>query len=230
MNPPPISPILSTIEDAYAEIRRRHPDAGPAAIVVYLDQRSWGSITFNAWTVAGNGSKLDQIHINSALLQDPPALLGTLIHEACHSIARTRKIQDVSRGGRYHNHHFKQIAEELGLTTDTHPTIGITTGNLLPEIEQTYSETLIDLYANLTLYQELPGYRPGNQPAEDQDDQTPEEDEKEEPNKNRQIKAVCQCEPPRIIRASRSTLEAAPIICGACAANFDVYTTKKDRQ
>ena len=42
-------------------------------------------------------------------------VLGTLLHEAAHALAHARGIKDTSRQGRYHNKHFKTLAEELGL-------------------------------------------------------------------------------------------------------------------
>lgn len=38
--------------------------------------------------------------------------------------------------------------------------------------------------------------------------------------KNRQLKAVCSCETPRILRASRATFEQGRIICGVCDEEF----------
>jgi hypothetical protein len=39
-------------------------------------------------------------------------------------------------------------------------------------------------------------------------------------SKGRLVKAVCQCNPPRIIRAARNTLQVAPIRCAACGGEF----------
>jgi hypothetical protein len=38
--------------------------------------------------------------------------------------------------------------------------------------------------------------------------------------KNRQLKAVCDCETPRIIRGSAKLFEQGPIVCGLCEAEF----------
>lgn len=40
--------------------------------------------------------------------------------------------------------------------------------------------------------------------------------------KNRQLKAVCACEPARILRASKATFEAGSIICGVCEEEFNL--------
>jgi len=40
--------------------------------------------------------------------------------------------------------------------------------------------------------------------------------------KTRQLKAVCECDPPRILRASKTVLEGGPIICGICEAEFNL--------
>ena len=49
------------------------------------------------------------------LRRSPREVLGTLLHEAAHALAHARGIKDTSRQGRYHNKHFKTLAEELGL-------------------------------------------------------------------------------------------------------------------
>jgi len=42
-------------------------------------------------------------------------VLATLLHEAAHSVGWQRGIKQTSRQGRYHNHRFQTVAEELGL-------------------------------------------------------------------------------------------------------------------
>jgi hypothetical protein len=49
------------------------------------------------------------------LAQGPEMVLETLLHEAAHGVADARKIKDTSRGNRYHNQKFVELAEELGL-------------------------------------------------------------------------------------------------------------------
>ncbi|MEU6965113.1 hypothetical protein [Streptomyces chrestomyceticus] len=43
---------------------------------------------------------------------------------------------------------------------------------------------------------------------------------KKEKEDRNYIKAVCQCEPPAVIRVSPKTLERRNIMCGDCAKNF----------
>lgn len=42
--------------------------------------------------------------------------IDTMLHEMCHLYCREHGIKEVSRGGKYHNGRFKQIAEAHGLT------------------------------------------------------------------------------------------------------------------
>lgn len=42
----------------------------------------------------------------------------------------------------------------------------------------------------------------------------------------RQIKCVCQCEPPRIVRMPKSGIEAGPILCGLCEQDFAPEVTE----
>ena len=47
-------------------------------------------------------------------------VLDTLIHEMVHLYCRENGIQEVSRGGKYHNGKFKEIAEEHTVILSTH--------------------------------------------------------------------------------------------------------------
>lgn len=40
--------------------------------------------------------------------------------------------------------------------------------------------------------------------------------------KNRQLKATCDCSPARILRGSAKTFEQGPILCGICDAEFEL--------
>jgi hypothetical protein len=91
----------------------------------------------------------------------PPEVLGTLLHEAAHGLAKTRGIKDTSRQGRFHNLRYKALAEELGLIAD--PSRRPSPGERLPYLRVRLRPT---------------------------------------------------------IRAVRSTLELAPITCGACGEPF----------
>ncbi len=55
---------------------------------------------------------------------DIEEILDTLIHEMIHIYCREKNIQDVSRGGSYHNGRFKALAESKGLVCIKTPKYG----------------------------------------------------------------------------------------------------------
>lgn len=58
-----------------------------------------------------------ELNIAAEVLDYPlEELLDTILHEMVHLFCREKGIQEVSRGGKYHNRKFKTIAEAHGLT------------------------------------------------------------------------------------------------------------------
>lgn len=81
-------------------------------ITIQSSSRSYGHYTlYDAWSVKGEGYK--EINIAAGTLNRPiEYTVCTLLHEMCHQYNNEIiNIQDCSRGGTYHNKHFKQAAE-----------------------------------------------------------------------------------------------------------------------
>ena len=58
-----------------------------------------------------------ELNIAAEVLNFPiEETLDTMLHEMCHLYCRENGIKEVSRGGKYHNKKFKEIAEAHGLT------------------------------------------------------------------------------------------------------------------
>ena len=72
-------------------------------------------------------------------------VLGLLLHEAAHAVARERGIKDASRQGRYHNRQFKANAEELGLDVAPDPPFGWTSTTVPAATAARYAGTLATL-------------------------------------------------------------------------------------
>ena len=72
-------------------------------------------------------------------------VLATLAHEAAHSVAWQRGINDTSRQGRYHNHRFQKVAEELGLQVQRDSAFGWTQTDLRASTAAAYSGVLKEL-------------------------------------------------------------------------------------
>ena len=198
------SPILKVLEDLWLEIRRWHPDIPPAVIIIASGTDGkhprWGYHAPGRWNV--NGQQYAEVMISGeGLRRTPDEVLGTLLHEAAHALAHARGIKDTSRQGRYHNKHFKTLAEQLGLAAGHDPRNGWSATTITDVTRIAYARQLADLAQAMTLW------RHGETttgPATRR-------------NSNF-IAAVCPCG--RSIRVAASTLAEAPITCQACGGDF----------
>lgn len=146
----------------------------------------------------------DEILIAGERLADgAEEVFHTLLHEAAHQLATVRGISDTSRGGRYHNDRFADVAAEVGLdcTKGTH---GWAETTLTMEAAAKYAKAIAKLAAGLTAYR---------QPEADRDRAT------------RQQSGRLECPCGRIIRASAKTIEEGPIVCGVCESPFYIEVT-----
>ena len=136
------------------------------------------------------------------LRRTPDEVLGTLLHEAAHALAHARGIKDTSRQGRYHNKHFKTLAEAARPGRRARPRA--TAGPPPPSPTSPASPTPAsshDLTEAMTLWRH----------GETTTGPTTRR------NSNL-IAAICPCG--RSIRVAASTLAEAPITCQACDEDF----------
>ena len=85
-------------------------------ITIYATPRAYGHFTLseNTWVSANGGTH--EINIDAGTLGRPiKNVVATLLHEMVHYYNYIHHISDCSRGGKYHNHHFKEAAEAHGL-------------------------------------------------------------------------------------------------------------------
>ena len=127
-------------------------------------------------------------------------MLGTLLHEAAHGLAQARSIQDTSRGGRYHNRRYAQLARELGLEVTSVQPIGWTATTVPDTTAAAYAGQLEGLAAALVLWRRQ-DHRIGTGPRS-----------------RNLLAATCLCG--RRIRAAKATLAEAPILCALCENPF----------
>ena len=86
-------------------------------ITIQSTPRAYGHVSVNSiWTVNGE-EKRRELNIGAGTLDRPiEYTVATLLHEMCHMYNDTvLNVQDCSRGGMYHNKHFKATAESVGL-------------------------------------------------------------------------------------------------------------------
>jgi hypothetical protein len=136
------------------------------------------------------------------LQRGPVDVLGTLLHEAAHSLAHARKVSDTSRQGRYHNRRYATLARELGLDVAHVQPIGWSATSVLKPTATRYAEVLGELDAGLVLWRRAEQAAPAGS------------------GQSRNALA-CSCACGRRIRVARSVLEQAPILCGACTQLFE---------
>jgi len=155
-------------------------------------------------------------------------VLQTMLHEAAHVMAKVRDIQDTSRQGRWHNAKFKDLAVELGLEhkrDQADKSHGFSFVTLTETTIARYTDLLDELDREIHLVVNLPIWLGGTE-----DDTEAEGGEKigqgKKPGKgegssSNNLKCVCRCETPRIIRVSRKVLEEAGIMCRECGEDFE---------
>ena len=233
----PASQLVAAIEAVWAEIRRRHPEV-PAVIVTVgagsigaprgtLQARPLrrGALAPRRRPSAGASAPtaaVAELFVGGeGLAREPVDVLGTLLHEAAHGLAATREIKDTSRAGAYHNRRYKQLAEELGLTIERHPTIGWTTTTVPAATAAAYAREVEQLRAAIAHVRESEhdarrGGRAGT-PSGDE----PGESAGEDAGDGRSAPTyLCACQPPRRLRMAPTVYALAEVICGACEQPF----------
>lgn len=212
------SRIIAVLEHAWAQIRARHSDVPPVVVITGTGREARGYATlghFGAERWQHTEGRLPELFIAGELLAGLGGHTGgrtvvkTLLHEAAHGLAHTRRIKDCSRQNRYHNTRFAALARELGLTPPPtpHPTLGYSGATLDDPAAATWQQVIdaIDA-ARLPHLGELftapasaaTGTRAGAR-----------------------FTIACACEPKRSLSITPRQYETAPLICGACRATFD---------
>jgi len=206
--------LVAALTAAWRAIQAQHPEVPDVVLTLgsgTLGKRggetTLGHFARGRWQLAepGEGDADEGLHelfvSGEGLRRGAGDVLGTLLHEAAHGLAAVRGIQDTSRQGRYHNKKFRTLGEELGLIITEDGTLGWSGTTLSPEAAQRYVDVLRQLAAAMT------AYRRAEQPG------------MAGKSKNTNL-LVAECACPRKIRVARATLAEAPIVCGACHAEF----------
>lgn len=201
------SPVVAALERAWDAIRSHHPEV-PEVIVILASgtetkASKLGHYAIDRWKVAGQEDTRPEVLIaGEGLNRGANGTLETLLHEAAHGLAFARDVKDVSRGGRYHNKRYCELAAEVGLMADEIPPFGFSRTTLTGPAVLRYAATILDLEAVLQI-------------------RRLSEDHKVKASRNLP-KAQCACDPPRSMRISKSTLTQGPVLCGLCAAPFEL--------
>lgn len=227
------SEIIKVLEATWREIVKRHPELPEVVIITGSGLSMFGakwahfSIGYHWVDKGDHDAKRPEMFIAGERLACGGELtLQSMLHEATHAIAAKRGIQDCSRQGRYHNGEFRKIASELGLeypSDSPDKSIGFSAVTLTEATKTNYANTIKKLDAAINTY--LPGFEGLGSGAGGGDGahKIPGTGRKTKapgtPNTNN-IKYVCECETPRIMRMAKSTFEIASVSCGDCGADF----------
>jgi hypothetical protein len=200
--------LVSALEAAWSAIRSQHPDV-PAVVVVVASGSpkhaaallTLGHFAASRWQYGD--TRLAEVMVSGeGLSRTAPEVLATLLHEAAHGLAHTRGIKDTSRQGRWHNHHFKTIAESLGLAIAKDPKIGWSVTAITDTTISRYTDVLVELAGAMSAYRHC-------EPLDTPTATT---------TSRNGIALECGC--PRKIRVSNTVAAEGPIICGLCDNPF----------
>lgn len=199
------APLIAAIETTWAAIQSRQSDV-PEVVVTLASGRTakgmnLGHFAPERW-VRGEDTVHELFIGGEGLARGGRGVLGTLLHEAAHGAANGRGIQDTSRQGRYHNAKFKAIAESFGLTIEHDKSIGWSLTTVPDATAALYAAEVAQLDAAITAYRRAEA-----------------SDATGGRKSNNGKAAVCGCG--RKIRASLAVIDAGPILCGLCGAEFE---------
>lgn len=233
------SAVVRLMERVHERIRQNHPSV-PAVVIVTgagigMFGGKWGHFRPQGWTAkaAEEGGAATHIHemfmAGETLAKGARQVLQTMLHESAHAECEATGVQDTSRQGRWHNKAFLAKAQELGLEykkDKANPQIGYSEVTLTEATVAEYADLLDELDREIDLMVRLPGWlATTGGDDEDGEDKGGENMGKAPktgpatPNTNN-VKCVCECPEPNIIRMSRKVLDKALIRCDECESLF----------
>jgi hypothetical protein len=194
-----LSTITKALEQAH-EIIKAETGAPRATLLVTRDLKGRRG-HFTPYTPWQNGGEtFSEIAFNLEHFVSAEDLLSTLLHEVAHSLNHMNGIEDCS-SNQYHNAKFKTQAEALGLKTE--------------KTKKGYSSTSLTEFGAKRWAKALKILTA----AFDLTAMSTEGASKPKGRNTNLLKAVCLCDEPLTIRASRGVLDSG-IRCDECGARF----------
>jgi hypothetical protein len=224
-DPATASALIAACEQAWAEIRRHHPDVPHAVVVLGSGVERGRLVKLGHWW-GGRWLADGEVHgevllAGEALHLPAEHVFEVLLHEAAHGLNAARGVQDASRGGRYHNGRFKATAETVGLEVTLMPPHGWARTSLAPETTERYRDAIGRLGEAMRIARTIDrGLEVGAGDGRDHEGRTGSRDGKDEPERSGVRPAICGCG--RRLRMAPSVLAAGPVLCGLCGREFEV--------
>ncbi|GGO98276.1 hypothetical protein [Wenjunlia tyrosinilytica] len=243
---PPVAEYAAAVTTAliagWRAIRARHPDVPEAVISMATGGREshakLAHFAAHRWRGRNGGTAHHEVFVTAESLEDgAEEVFESLVHEAAHGLNETRSVNDCS-ASQYHNKHFKAAAAELGLAQKADVSAffkkryGFAGTRMTDETKAAYAEQIaaLDAAIHATRVRPLALLRAGGGSRSSADDtgidsETDDEDHQDGPavvekEDRNYAKAVCNCEPPTVIRVSPRTLSRRSILCGDCESTF----------
>ena len=151
-----------------------------------------------------------------ALHLAPEAVFEVLLHEAAHGLNAARRIQDSSRGGRYHNVRFKRTAEDLGLVVEQGRPYGWARTSLGPVARSRYDTEIAHLGDAMRIARRVAAETRIGESTKQGTDSGKNGGTQPRPEPPRP--ATCGCG--RRMRMAPSVLAQGPVLCGMCGREF----------
>ncbi len=221
------SDLVAACEAAWAAIQARHPGVPDTVVVLGSGVERGRLVKLGHWWGGqwrvGAEARGEVLLAGEALHLPPEAVFEVLLHEAAHGLSAARGVRDASRGGRYHNAHYKAAAAEVGLRPRRMDPYGWARTDLTPAAAEAYAPVIAGIATHMRLARGLPAVpsagveggaegRPGLGDGGQNDGASKA--------KAKAKAAECGCEPSRKLRMAPSVLERGPVICGLCGSEF----------
>lgn len=231
------SALIKALEAVWDQIKQRHPELPDVVIITGsgLAGRSprWGHFWAERWATdvmipaAESATEMEKLNAAVAELtarqnRMPELFIAgerlaagavltvqTMLHEAAHALADVRDISDTSRGGRYHNRKFRELAEEIGLeyaASAPASTTGYNDMTMTMETRRIYADVILELKQAIKTFM-VESVGTGKEPT------------KRAPSRN-YVKTQCRCTPAHVVRMAPATLAAGVVKCGVCHSLF----------
>ncbi len=114
-----LNKVFDRLNDTYFNSELPKP-----VITIQSTPRAYGHVSvYKVWQ-SGEANRRE-LNIGAGTLDRPiENIVATMLHEMVHIYCMEHDIKDTSRGGAYHNKHFKSEAEKRDLIIDHHSSIG----------------------------------------------------------------------------------------------------------
>lgn len=198
-----VSTVVAALEAGWQAIREVHPDLPPVVIIIgpgdHGKRRKWGHFARERWGAKGKQTIHEILIAGESFTRRAAETFGTLLHEAAHCLAAVRKLKDTSRGGRYHNTVYRDMAGEVGLRCEKDKVFGWTITTITTDTAERYKPQIQALAAAQAVWRIDPPETPSK-------------------SKTGTIRLRCACD--WSIAVSPAVAEGATIRCDDCGEVF----------